>query len=71
MVKESYACILMPHLFAVNFHDRRPSSISTSNISHVTENRNWFGVNGECNQLTHFRPVEYKSVYHHVTDLYK
>ena len=42
MVKERYACNLMPHLNAINFHDRGPTSISTSKISHVTENRDWF-----------------------------
>ena len=42
MVKQRYACNLMPHLVAINFHDRGPSSISTSKISHVTENRDWF-----------------------------
>ena len=29
------------YLIAINLHDRRPSSISTSKVSHVTENRNW------------------------------
>ena len=53
----------MPHLAAVNLHDRRPSSISTSKISHVTENRNWFWFNLEGNQLTHPRPVQYKNVF--------
>ena len=52
----------MPHLAAVNLHDRCPSSISTSKISHVTENRNWFWFNLEGNQLTHPRPVKYKNV---------
>jgi len=53
----------MPHLAAVNLHDRRPSSISTSKISHMTENRNWFWFNLEGNQLTHPRPVQYKNVF--------
>ena len=39
------------HLIAVNFLDRRPSSNSTSKISHLTENRDWFGVQTEGNQL--------------------
>ena len=39
------------HLIAVNFLDHRPSSNSTSKISHLTENRDWFGVQTEGNQL--------------------
>ena len=51
----------MPHLAAVNLHDRCPSSISTSKISHMTENSNWFWINLEGHQLTHPRPVQYKN----------
>ena len=32
------------YLIAINLHDRCPSSISASKVSHVTENRNWFWV---------------------------
>ena len=32
----------MSYLVAVDLHDRRPSPISTSKISKVTENGNWF-----------------------------
>ena len=39
-VIHSYA--LMSYLVAVNLHDRRPSSISTSKISKVTVNGSWF-----------------------------
>ena len=49
------------YLFAVNLHDRRPFSISTSKISHVTENRNWFWVKVKRNQLTYPPSVEYKN----------
>ena len=49
------------YLVAVNLHDGRPSSISTSKISHVTENRNWFWVKVKRSQLTYPRSVEYKN----------
>ena len=48
------------YLVAVNLHEGRPSSISTSKISHVTENRNWFPVKVKCNQLTYPRSVEHE-----------
>jgi len=41
---------LLSYLVAVNLHDRCPSSISTSKISHVTENRNWRLAKTERNQ---------------------
>ena len=46
------------HLIAVNFPDRRPSSNSTSKISHLTENRDWFGVQTKSGQLTDVRPID-------------
>ena len=46
------------HLCAVNLHNWRPSSISTSKISHVTENRDWLGVQTEGDKLTDIRPID-------------
>ena len=48
------------HLSAVNLHDWRPSSISTAKISHVTENRQWLGVNKKGNHTTHIGSFESK-----------
>ena len=48
------------HLSAVNFHDWRPSSISTPKISHVTENGQWLGVNKKGNHTTHIGSFESK-----------
>ena len=45
------------NLVAVNLHDRRPSSISTSEISHVTKDRDWFLAYDQSGQLTHVKPV--------------
>ena len=39
------------YLVAINLHDRCPSSNPTSKISHVTENRCWLWVKGNCNHL--------------------
>ena len=58
----------MPYLVAINFHDRRPSPISTSKISHVTEDWSWLWVNAERNQLTHVWPVEYEIIFFNATD---
>ena len=41
------------HLSAVNLHDWRPSSISTPEISHVTKNGQWLGINKKGNHTTH------------------
>ena len=49
------------YLATVNLYDGRPSSISTSEISHMTENRSWFWVKVKRNQLTHPRSIQYKS----------
>ena len=38
-----------PYLVAVHLYDRCPSSISTSEISHVTENGCWLWVKDNCN----------------------
>ena len=46
------------HLCAVNLHNWRPSSISTSKISHVTENGDWLGVQTEGDKLTDIRPID-------------
>ena len=46
-----------PNLVAVNLHYRRPSSISTSEISHVTKDRDWFLVYDQSGQVTHAKPV--------------
>ena len=40
-----------PYLAAVHLHDRYPSSIPTSKISHVTEHGCWLWVKGNCNPL--------------------
>ena len=41
-----------PYLVAVHLHDRCPSSIPTSKISHVTEHGCWLWVKaGNCNHL--------------------
>ena len=40
-----------PYLVAVHLHDRCPSSIPTSKISHLTENRCWLWVKDNCNHL--------------------
>ena len=45
------------NLAAVNLHDRRPSSISTSKISHVTKNRDRFLAYDQSDQLTHVKLV--------------
>ena len=45
------------NLVAVNLHDRRPSSISTSKISHVTKNRDRFLAYDQSDQLTHVKLV--------------
>ena len=39
------------YLVAVHLHDRCPSSIPTSKISHVTENGCWLWVKDNCNHL--------------------
>ena len=39
------------YLVAVHLHDRCPSSIPTSKISHVTEHGCWLWVKGNCNHL--------------------
>ena len=44
-------------LAAVNLHDRRPSSITTSKISHVTKKRDWFLAYDQSSKLTHVKPV--------------
>ena len=41
-----------PYLVAVHLHDRCPSSIPTSKISHVTENGCWLWVKDNCNHLS-------------------
>ena len=45
------------YLSAVNLHDRCPSSISTSKISHVAENGDCFGVQAEGYQFTDIRAI--------------
>ena len=39
------------YLVAVHLHDRCPSSIPTSKISHLTENGCWLWVKDNCNHL--------------------
>ena len=51
------SALIITNHFAVNLHDRRPSSISTSKISHVTENGDWFGVQTEGDQFSDIRPI--------------
>ena len=45
-----------PYLVAVHLHDRCPSSIPTSKISHVTENGCWLWVKDNCNHLSFVCP---------------
>ena len=45
------------NLAAVNLHHRRPSSISTSKISHLTKNGDWFLAYNQSDQFTHVKPV--------------
>ena len=45
------------HLTAVNLQNRRPSTISTSKITHVTENRDWFRVNNKGNHTTNIGAI--------------
>ena len=45
------------NLVTVNLHDRRPSSISTSKVSHVTKNRDRFLAYDQSDQLTHVELV--------------
>ena len=40
-----------PYLAAVHLYDQCPSSIPTSKISYVTENRCWLWVKDNCNHL--------------------
>ena len=46
------------YLVAVHLHDRCPSSIPTSKISHVTENRCWLWVKDNCNHLSFVCPSQ-------------
>ena len=50
------------HLTAVNIQNRRPSTISTSKITHVTENRDWFGVNTKGNRTTHIGAILWETI---------
>ena len=55
------------YLVPVSLHYRRPSSISASRISHLTEYCDWSRVKAYCNQLTGVWPVwhEKKSMRDH------
>ena len=44
------------YLVSVHLHDRCPSSIPTSKISHVTENGCWLWVKDNCNHLSFVCP---------------
>ena len=46
------------YLVAVHLHDRCPSSIPTSKISHVTENGCWLWVKDNCNHLSFVCPSQ-------------
>ena len=48
------------HISAVNLHNRRTSSISTSKVSHVTKNGDWLGINEESNHNAHIGPPALK-----------
>ena len=48
----------MSYLVAIHLYDRRPSTISTSKISHVTENRGLFWVKEEINHPACFQPAQ-------------
>ena len=50
------------HLTAVNIQNRRPSTISTSKITHVTENSYWFGVNKKGNRTTHIGAILWETI---------
>ena len=46
------------YLSAVNLHNWRLPSISTSNIPHVAEDGDWFGVQTEGNKSTDIRSIK-------------
>ena len=48
------------YLSAVNLHNWRLPSISTSNIPHVAEDGDWFGVQTEGNKSTDIRSIKKK-----------
>ena len=50
------------HLTAVNLQNRRPSTISTSKTTHVTENRDWFGVNKKGNHTTQIGAILWETI---------
>ena len=50
------------HLTAVNLQNRRPSTISTSKITHVTENRDWFRVNNKGNHTTNIGAILWETI---------
>ena len=50
------------HLTAVNLQNRRPSTISTSKITHVTENRDWFRVNKKGNHTTNIGAILWETI---------
>ena len=49
------------YLSAVNLHNWRLPSISTSNIPHVAEDGDWFGVQTEGNKSTDIRCIKKKN----------
>ena len=49
------------YLSAVNLHNWRLPSISTSNIPHVAEDGDWFGVQTEGNKSTDIRSIKKKN----------
>ena len=49
------------YLSADNLHNWRLPSISTSNIPHVAEDGDWFGVQTEGNKSTDIRSIKKKN----------
>ena len=58
LLSKSLLTQAISYLVAVHLHDRCPSSIPTSKISHVTENRCWLWVKDNCNHLSFVCPSQ-------------
>lgn len=49
---------MLQYLVAVDLHDRRPSPISTSKMTHLTANGSRCRAKLKCNQQTPVQPVD-------------
>ena len=47
------------YLTSINLHDSRPYTISTSKITHVTQNTRWSWTKVQSSHLANVEPVEY------------